>query len=266
MLKSYFSLICSMSLFSLIAAHSIAGETQQAPVSVTVYVQEVLDVKGRPKSIAPSLSKFFQFFERETGLQLIPVSVPWNRAKLMTLDGKGLIWGLSKSPERLARYDFSEAAFKSRIWAIAYGEPKMHLRNVTDLQGKTISVERGVSHGMKFELAKNKIFKVDEDFAQSSSRFRKLLAKRSDVLLWGFVQFDKQDLLLDYLHNVYLPGLRDPELLGKKFYVSPTPLFYDSIHFAASKGHFGKELRKIDEAIQRGTKSGELNHLVQAFD
>lgn len=244
------------------AQHQVA----RAPTSLSVFVQEALDEKGQALPMTPGLLKFFQFFERETGLHLVPVSVPWNRAKRMTQEAQGVIWGFSKSPERLVNYRFSEAVLRSRIWAIAYGEPAIPLRNVADLQGKTISVERGVSHGMEFELAKNKIFKVDEDTAQSSARFRKLLAKRSDVLLWGLVQFDRQDLFLHYLHQVYIPSLRDPELLGKKFYVSTSPMFYDSIHFAAAKGHFENEMRQIDQAIRRGLKSGELSRLVQALD
>lgn len=215
MLKARFLAYLLMPLVLCSVLPARASDALPTTVSLTVYVQETLDEKGQVQMIAPGMVKFFQFFERETGLKISPVSMPWNRAKLMTLEGKGLIWGFSKSPERLVHYDFSETVLKSRIWAIAYGEPAMRLHNVTDLQGKTLSVERGVSHGMEFELAKNKIFKVDEDTAQSSARFRKLLAKRSDVLLWGLVQFDRQDLLLDYLHKVYLPSLRDPELLGK---------------------------------------------------
>lgn len=265
MLKMRFWVCLLMPLALCLARSALAYEIPPKVALVTVYVQEELDEKARVKVIAPGLVKFFQFFERETGLTIVPVSMPWNRAKLMTLEGKGLIWGFSKSPERLEHYDFSETVLRSRIWAIAYGEPKIRLRNVADLQGKTLSVERGVSHGMEFELAKNKVFKVDEDTAQSSARFRKLLAKRSDVLLWGLIQFDRQDLLLDYLHKVYLPSLRDPELLGKKFYVSSAPLFYDSIHFAAGKGHFSNELQQLDKAIRRGLKSGELVRLVHTF-
>jgi polar amino acid transport system substrate-binding protein len=240
--------------------------TVGAPTIITVFVQEALDSKGHPLPVSSGLLNFFQFFERNAGLHLQAVTVPWNRAKQMTLDGKGIIWGFSKSPERLMHYRFSETVMKSRIWAIGYGEPQLALRSIKDLKNKTISVERGVSHGMEFELAKNKIFKIDEDAAQASARFRKLIAKRSDVLLWGLLQFDRQDLFLDYLHKIYLPGLRDPELLGKKFYASTTPLFYDSIHFASAKGQLENEMKKIDAAIKQGFKSGELTKLVNVLN
>ncbi|MBC3808376.1 hypothetical protein H8K52_13605 [Undibacterium seohonense] len=258
-------LLCSVTTAAIAAVAAVdAGQT--STTTVTVYLQETLDTKGNLQPISKGLLKFLQFLERETGLHLQPVSVPWNRAKLMTLDGKGIIWGFSKSPERLLSYRYSEAVLSSRIWAIAYGEPRMRLRSIKDLQGKVVSVERGVSHGMEFELAKNKVFKIDEDSAQASARFRKLIAKRSDVLLWGLAQFDRPDLFLAYLHKTYIPELRDPELLGKTFYVSDIPLFYDSIHFASAKMRFENEMQKIDAAIKRGIKTGELTRLMATLD
>lgn len=265
---------CLLSTISITSAAnataSIADNTKPAsttpPTVVTVFVQEALDSKGHPLPVSLGLLKFFQFFERNAGIRMQAVTVPWNRAQKMTLSGKGFIWGFSKSPERIIVYRFSETVLKSRIWAIGYGEPQIPLNTINDLKNKTLSVERGVSHGMKFELAKNKIFKIDEDSAQASARFRKLIAKRSDVLLWGLVQFDRQDLFLDYLHKTYLPDLRDPELLGKRFYASKTPLFYDSIHFACAKGQFENEMHKIDTAIKHGFKTGELTKLVSVLD
>lgn len=265
------SLLCAKSVASAANTTSAAAVNTQSTLAtpltpVTVFIQEALDSKGHPLPISPGLLNFFQFFERNAGLRMQAVSVPWNRAKQMTLSGKGIIWGFSKSPERIMSYRFSETVLKSRIWAIGYGEPQLTLASVDDLKNKTVSVERGVSHGMEFELAKNKIFKIDEDSAQASARFRKLIAKRSDVLLWGLVQFEHPDLFLNYLHTTYLPGLRDPELLGKKFYTSKTPLFYDSIHFASAKGQLENEMQRIDAAIKLGFKTGELTKLVSVLD
>ncbi|WP_395007229.1 substrate-binding periplasmic protein [Undibacterium sp.] len=259
-----FTLLLSCSVTTTATAAVDAGKT--SATTITVYLQETLDTNGNLQPTSKGLLKFFQFLERETGLHLQPVSVPWNRAKLMTLEGKGIIWGFSKSPERLLSYRYSQTVFSSRIWAIAYGEPHLHLRSISDLQGKVVSVERGVSHGMEFELAKNKVFRIDEDSAQASARFKKLIAKRSDVLLWGLAQFDRPDLFLTYLHKTYIPELADPELLGKTFYVSDKPLFYDSIHFASGKTHFEIEMQKIDAAIKRGFKTGELTRLVATLD
>nr|WP_314864070.1 transporter substrate-binding domain-containing protein [uncultured Undibacterium sp.] len=264
-------LICSCSMmnnvYALIAdAVSVGKNKSTATPILTVYVQERLDAKGRPQPVRVGLRNVLHYLEQNTDMRLIAVSVPWNRAKQMTLDGKDIIWGFSKSPERLTRYRYSEALLSSRIWAIAYGEPQISLNSVEDLNNKTVSIERGVSHGMEFELAKNKVFKIDEDSAQASARFRKLIAKRSDVLLWGLIQFDKQDQFLTYLHQTYIPDLRDPELLGKTFYASKTPLFYDTIHFASAKGQFEKEMQQIDIAIKRGFKTGELTKLIKVLN
>lgn len=253
--------------YSVTTLSFAAADTTQVSIkTIPIYLQETLDTKGNLQPTTQGLLKFLQFLERETGLRFEPVSVPWNRAKLMTLEGKGIVWGFSKSPERLQSYRYSETVLESRIWGIAYGEPRLQLRSVADLQGKVVSIERGVSHGMAFELAKDKVFKIGEDSAQAAARFRKLIAKRSDVLLWGLAQFDRPELLVEYLHKIYIPSLRDPELLNKTFYVSDIPLFYDSIHFASAKGKFESEMQKIDTAIKRGVKTGELKRLTAVLD
>lgn len=249
-----------------ISASTCLASEKKPSSTISVFTQETLDNKGKSQAVGVGLLRLFTFLERETGLRFQAVPVPWNRAKALTLDGQGLIWGFSKSPERVQTYRFSEPILTSRIWAIAYGEPRLNLRKLSDLQGKIVSVERGVSHGMEFELAKNKIFTIDEDASQASARFRKLIAKRSDVLLWGLVQFQESDKFLDYLYKVYIPELRDPELLGKTFYVSSVPLFFDTIHFASAKGKYEAEMQKLDSAIKRGFKSGELQRLLAALD
>jgi polar amino acid transport system substrate-binding protein len=260
---------CSMTNNAYALSAGLASTEKKSSTAtpiITVYVQEVLDSKGHPQAVGLGLRNVLHYLEENTNMRLMAVAVPWNRAKQMTLDGKGIIWGFSKSPERLTHYRFSETVLRSRIWAIAYGAPPIPLNSVADLKNKTVSIERGVSYGMEFELKKNKVFKIDEDSAQASARLRKLIAKRSDVLLWGLVQFDKQDQFLKYLHETYIPDLRDPELLGKTFYASKTPLFYDSIHFASATGRFEKEMRQIDAAIKRGFKTGELTKLIKVLD
>jgi hypothetical protein len=125
------------------------------------------------------------------------------------------------------------------------------------------SVERGVSHGLEFERAKKTVFKVDEDSPQPAARFKKLILKRSDVLLWGLVQFDRADEMKEYLHKVYIPSLNDPSLIGKTFHNSPKPMFYDSIHFASKKGVYDKEIDLLNTAIRRGKKSKDFLRLLQ---
>jgi ABC-type amino acid transport substrate-binding protein len=247
---------------ALIPVHAKSQETTE----VTLFLQESLDAKGQRKPLNTSTEKLLDFLERETGLRFVRQSVPWNRARLLTSEGRGIIWGFSKSPERLKQFNYSQVVLASRIWAIAYTEPRFNLKKIDDLKGKVISVERGVSHGMEFELAKNTVFKIDEDTSSSLSRFKKLVAQRCDILLMGGLSFESSVQVEEYLNKEYIPKFNDVELSKKVFYVSSNPLFSDTIHFAAAKGHFESVLQKIDHALARGKKSGELQAIEKQFE
>ncbi len=233
---------------------------------VPLYMQEALDAAGHQLPDSPGIHQFIVFFEREAQVRFQLTHLPWNRAKNMVAEGRGIIWGFSKTTERMAKFEFSEPVLVSNIWAIVYGAPiKPHVV-LNDLKGLTISVERGVSHGMEFEAARGTVFKVDEDAASAPIRFRKLMAGRSDALLWGLVQFDEHAEIQDYIQNKYIPSMSDPYLRGKDFFVSLRPIFNDSLHFASAKGKFSEEMQRINKAIKRGLKSGELSKILRDME
>ncbi|WMW81363.1 transporter substrate-binding domain-containing protein [Undibacterium cyanobacteriorum] len=236
---------------------------KDAVVKIALFGQEILDRDGRPTKETQGVKRFLDYFRREAKIDFSFQRLPWRRAQAMTLEGKGIIWEFSKNKERLLSYRFSEPVMSSKIWAIAYGEPHLKLDHINDLRGKTVAVERGVSHGMEFDDAAGKLFRVDEDTASAAARFRKLMAKRSDVLLWGLVQFDKPQDLINYLHQMYIPSLQDSSLNGVKFYTSSKPLFLDTIHFASKKGSYEEVMQRLDVAIRRGLASGELLQILR---
>lgn len=230
---------------------------------IPLYGQEILDKDGKPVQETAGVKRLLEFFERQACVEFVFQRLPWRRAQALASDGQGMIWEFSKNPDRLREYRFSEPVMHANIWAIAYHTPPMKLDTVDDLRGKTVSVERGVSHGMEFDAARRHLFQVDEDTASASARFRKLIAGRCDVLLWGLVQFDRASELERYLQKTYIPSLQDPTLIGKTFYVSSRPIFVDSIHLAAKLGTFEAEMARIDVAIQRARANGELRRILQ---
>jgi hypothetical protein len=140
-----------LTLISLCTLNVRASDLEAIPL----YVQESLDANGKPFPISPGLAKFITYFEHELGVRFQISQIPWNRAKMLALQGDGIIWAFSKTAERLQNYQFSETVMLSHIWAVAYGDPHLPLRSISDLKGETVSVERGVSHGMAFENARN---------------------------------------------------------------------------------------------------------------
>lgn len=253
-------LVLSMSVFGVSVANA---EDKGGPTRLPLFAQEILDRDGKPVQESPSVTQFLEFFRREANIEFRLQRLPWRRAQYMATEGHGIIWDISKTKERLRKFRYSEPVMHANIWAIAYGEPRLRLDTLQDLRGKIVSVERGVSHGMNFDESRQSLFRVDEDTASAASRFRKLIAKRSDVLLWGLVQFDRPEALSEYINRVYVPSFRDSELIGKTFYVSSRPLFIDTIHFATKKGVFEEEMQRLDGAIRRGLASGELSRILR---
>lgn len=265
-MRLFFRLCCASLLLAIASDIATVHARENPNKVVPLYMQEALDAAGHQLPDSPGIHQFIVFFEREAQVRFQLNHLPWNRAKNMVAEGRGIIWGFSKNTERLVQFDFSEPVLISNIWAIVYGKPKGSLATLADLKGQTISVERGVSHGMDFEMARGKVFKVDEDAASAPIRFRKLVAGRSDALLWGLVQFDEHRAIQDYIQNKYIPSMNDPHLVGADFYVSTRPIFVDSLHFASAKDKFSEEMQRINKAIKRGLKSGELSKILREME
>jgi ABC-type amino acid transport substrate-binding protein len=136
---------------------------------------------------------------------------------------------------------------------------------VEDLRGKTISIGRGFSHGLEFDEARGKIFLVEEDSASVAARFKKIVARRSDLMLWPVRQMETSREVEDYVNKVLIPQASDHELRDKKFDVSDKPMFYDTVHFASAKGKHQDVIERIDRAIERGIKNGELAKVLRGY-
>ncbi len=253
--------------FWLIAAWcSLFYSTCHAAESpVRVFLQENLDGEGKQLALDPKLLALLRYFERGTGLKFELTILPWKRAQIETLDGKGIIYGFSRSPERLKAYHFSFPVVTDRVWGITYGRPKPNYKSVEDLRGKIVSTGRGFSHGLEFEQARDVIFTVQEDSASINARFKKLIAKRSDVMIWPVRGYERSVEVEAYINRIVVDDSNDPELKGKHFDVTDRPLFYDTTHFASAKGAYGDVIGKVDKAIVRGRKDGSLAKILRGY-
>lgn len=241
------------------------GVTQSSiaapPIHVKLYQPENLDAKGQQIPSTPKIAKIFNYFEQETGLKFDIVVLPWKRAQLEVLHGHGILYGFSKSAERLENYRFSQPVITFHVWAISYGAANSQYAQLSDLKGKIITSGLGLSHGEEYENAKNNVFIVQEDFISYRERFRKLVHKRSDVLFIPFHQNDSHDQVEKFVNLTMVPEFKDPELDRQHFNISINPIFDDTIHFASAKTHFDGVINSIDKAIKKGIKNGALPKL-----
>ena len=232
---------------------------------VRLFLQENLDPQGKQLALDPKLMEVLAYFERQSGVKFEPVILPWKRAQIETLEGKGVIYGFSRSAERNRLYHFSQAVVVEKIWGVTYGKPKPNYRRLEDLRGKVISTGRGFNHGMEFDQARDVVFTVQEDSASTIARFKKLMAIRSDLMVWPVRGYDSAKEVEAYINRIVVQESNDPELRGRHFDVSNQPLFLDTTHFASAKGKYLDVIAKIDKAIVRGKKDGSLPTILRGY-
>ncbi len=239
-----------------------AGEVQRVPV----YLQENQETGGRLLPVYRNLEELLSYLEIHSEVQFERIRVPWDRAKNLALEGRGLIWGFSKSRERLSLYDYSETVVQLPIWAISAQSGAKPAQDIEDLRGQLICARRGISLGLDYEKAKTQIFRTDEEHSNFAQMFRKLSTARCDYLFWSVQRIEQRHELELYLHKKFIPGLKVPELLDKKFVVSARPLLYDTLHFATGRGYWHDVLERLDQAIRKGRQSGEIERILQRWE
>lgn len=250
--------VCSL----VFIAHCSASSFGQTAQSVNLYYPEVLDAKGKAIPLTPQVNKVFQYFEREAGLKFSIVFLPWKRAQLEVLKGNGIIYGFSKSSERLESFRFSLPVVHLPVWAISYGPENAKLSELKDLKSKVVSANVGITHGIEYDRARTTIFTVQEDLLSYQERFRKLISRRSDIIFVPFSIHVSREQIEEAINRKVVPSFNDPELTGRTFNVSLNPIFLDTIHFASSKTRQQDVMGKIDAAIERGVKNGSLPKLL----
>lgn len=181
--------------------------------------------------------------------------LPWPRALAMAQTGEGAILGVTKTAEREKSMDFSIPIFTNKVWAILRADDPSRIENVNSLAGKTVSVFRGGSFGKEFEAARDKIFTIEEDPSNVVSRFDKLREKRCDVMLYSH-RFNDVDRVSKALER--------RGFSTESFRIAPKPIFNDPVHFAISRNRdTSTVLARVNDAINRGHASGELDKIVQ---
>jgi polar amino acid transport system substrate-binding protein len=243
-----------------VAALSSVLSSAATPLAVTLYMPDNLDAKGQKIPISLKDAALFRYFEQEAQLQFSIVTVPWKRAQLEVMRGNGIIYGFSKSKERLDHYRFSKPVTTLSIWAFSYGEANAELSN---LKGRTVLSGLGLSHGVEYENARNKVFTVKEVVLSDQDRVRKLLTNQTYVMLFSFPEQSSREQVRHSFNHKFIPELHDAQLDNRNFEVSANPMFYDTIHFASGKGHLDEVLDKIDSAILKGMANGSLAKLTR---
>jgi hypothetical protein len=203
------------------------------------------------------------YLERESGVHILQKRVPWNRAMMMAMNGEGVIFGVSKTPERMQNLRYSLPIMEEYIWAIYSAEDKTKIDSVQDLSRFTVVLPYGVTYGLEFENAKKDKFKHAITYDNFSEQLRSLSKKPNLVLFFGLRDFKDGKEVGAFFHEKMLPKYAAPGTEHLRFHLSTQALFIDTLHFATAKNKHPAEMEKLDGAIRKGLKSGEITKILQ---
>ncbi|MET3116078.1 polar amino acid transport system substrate-binding protein [Undibacterium sp. GrIS 1.8] len=198
------------------------------------------------------------YVEQDLNINFDPHRYPWNRLLQRLAEGEGLAFGLSKTKERMQTLHFSIPAFGNYIWMVTQSDMTFPYASIADLKTKTVGIVRGSSYGEEFDSYKSKLAGIDEDLFSLPSRLKKLLSKRTDVMLIGHRSPDpaKVEALINSTMAEVAPDTPMPA--GITFKVLSKPLAIDYIHFAILAEKDDGIIDKINTALRRGKRIGEL--------
>lgn len=227
----------------------------QSQSQITILLSEQLDESGKQLPTPPHLQRLFSYLENELNLRITTSQYPWPRVMQRGEQGIGLVFGISKTPERLLTFNFSDPIFQQKIWLISLCENKFNYSSIKDLKGKTVGLARFASVNEEFDSNAGGLFKVDFDATTYAARFLKLAAHRSDVIVYytplNATALEKK-INKDYSHLTETPNGKT----HNKFCVINNPIDVTDIHFGLSKRVNSEPLKQINLALQKAKRKG----------
>ena len=237
----------------------LAMAVPAAALEYQVYTHETPDGQCGAPELQDKMRNLLDFISASEQISLNRVCVPWPRALKMLEQGEGLVLGISKNKEREKTLHFSQSVVTRYIFVVMRADAQFPVRNLMDLKGKVISVPRGFQFNDEFELARGKIFRVEQDHPQQLSRIYKLLFKRMDAALFASPTANPAWL------ERRLQTLRDQQPAGAgglddvKLVASPEPLMADTLHFAIRADKDQGVIDQINHGLMRARKAGILD-------
>ncbi len=152
--------------------------------------------------------------------------VPFSRVLRMTEAGEALGFGVSPSRDRDAQLVFSEAVFRSGVWAVGRAEGDAPITSIASLKGRKVCASRQARLGAELDMAAGRDFTVHAVPGDLGSRLRMLEAGRCDVLL--VTHFNEHPALLQQ-------RIRDAGFDPDKLAIGPRPLKELPVYIAARR-------------------------------
>jgi polar amino acid transport system substrate-binding protein len=167
---------------------------------------------------------------------------PWLRAQRLAAAGEGVMYGLSRTPQREKTLRFSLPIWTYTTWAIVRAGGQGSIRRYGDLDGQLVCWARGSSYGEAFTQAGLGRMEMREA-TDDDGALRMVAAGRCRAALIS-LEVDRPERTLNH------PALA--ELQSRGLALVPVPMAATSLHFAT--GHaspWAWVIERIDRVVSR---------------
>lgn len=189
---------------------------------------------------------------RRCGYQVSVKLEPWPRAVEDADRGVGVITHFSKTPDREAKFDFSEPLVYDRIVAVVRRGREFPFHTLEDLAGKRVGVLRSVRYGGDWQEV-SKHLNIEED-TDAAARIGKLLRGHLDAAIIS-------SGVVGLRIAVTKAGLDMSE-----FSVLPQPIMEDPNYLAIVKGPGSSEkIARINVAIRSIWQDGTVKRVMVKY-
>lgn len=189
----------------------------------------VVPVAINENSVRAFVVRLLRLLGQAAGIEWKVEPVPFARALALAERGQALAFGVSRTAQREALFEFSEPLFHNHVWMVARREQGLDYRTLDDLRNRTLCLTRGFSYGTAFDAARAAgLFRVEQSDADLAGRARMLLADRCDLVLGSHRSPNPW---------LFERRLRESSGLAAALAVLPTPMLVEPVHLAVARGH-----------------------------
>lgn len=181
-------------------------------------------------------------------------ALPWARAVAEAEAGEGLITGFSRTVERDKLFDYSDVVYEDRILLVTRRDADFPFNRLSDLDGRSIGLQRGASYGPELEAVLGQFHVVRDN--GHCERLKMLGAGRIDgAIVSGGVAA--------VLFNAALTGLDPRDLV-----IHATPVAIDPNYIAIAKSRAdGREIiGRVNRALAAMAHDGTTRRIMAAYE
>ena len=233
------------------------------PIATTIPVL-VAEQRGERDILLPvanTIVEITHYLEKAIEIKLEIRPYPWKRVLKNGEHGEGLIFGIYRTPEREQLFNFSAPVYSDKVWLMTRCENSFSFNDINDLHGKTIGIVEGSSAGEEFDRQVNRLFKAEYNTSSLAGRFSKLYLKRMDAFLLYEPRINIKEIQKEF-NRTYAAHIENYSIRKNDiFCILPKPVSTIDVHFAISKASDSQILEKIDRALERAKKSGEIEKI-----